>query len=131
MNTNVSELHPAEPSSDLHLSNKEHNSKPLEDLYAGENIHSVQPEELWSPTILIEEDNVELNEYDHDIEGEDFQTLNSIYDEHMKLFLEEQMKDGEEVKRDLMQEEARTEVFNRCNKDCEDDGKCPFMKHTY
>lgn len=132
LNTNVSELHPAEPSSDLHQSNKEHNSKPLEVLDAGENIHNVQPETLWSPTILMDEDNVELNEYDHDIQGEDFKKLSSIevsYDENMKLFLEEQMNDGQEVKRDLRQEQARTEVFDRCNRDREDE--VPDISHSF
>ncbi|XP_056629234.1 uncharacterized protein si:dkey-183p4.10 [Triplophysa dalaica] len=123
LNTNDSELHPAEPGSiDLHQSNKEHNSKPLEALDAGENVHIEQPETLWSTTLLMDEGNVELNEYDHDIYREDLGKLNSseVVCDERKHFTEEQKTDGQDVKRER-HEQAKTEVLNRCNKEPENE----------
>ncbi|KAI7797850.1 putative tanabin, partial [Triplophysa rosa] len=131
LSTNVSELHAAEPVSvDLHQSNKEHNSKPLEALDAGENIHNVQPETLWSTTLLMDEGNVELNEYDHDIHREDLGKLNSseVFCDEKKHFTGEQKNDGQEVKRER-HEQARTEVLNRGNK--EHENEVPDLSHNF
>ncbi|KAA0714019.1 hypothetical protein E1301_Tti017486 [Triplophysa tibetana] len=131
LNTNDSDLDPAEPGSVyLHQSNKELSSKPLEALDVGENVHIVQPETLWSTTSLMDEGNVELNEYDHDIHREDLGKLNSseVVCDEKKHFTEEQKTDGQDVKGER-HEQARTEVLNRCNK--EHENKVPDVSHLF
>lgn len=78
----------------------------------------------------MDEGNVELKEYDHDIRREDLGKLNSseVVCDERKHFTEEQKTDGQDVKRER-HEQAKTEVLNRCNKEPENEGKCSFLYH--
>ncbi|XP_050973805.1 uncharacterized protein si:dkey-183p4.10 isoform X2 [Labeo rohita] len=81
------------------------NNKECSDvLDAGENINTLLPGMFWS---VMDEDNLKLDEYDWDINGE-----NVICDEEDN-FMEELENDGEETERDWEKEKARIEAFNR------------------
>ncbi|KAL1269882.1 hypothetical protein QQF64_032171 [Cirrhinus molitorella] len=101
-NTNVGESHPSESVSVTpDENNKEFDSKCSD---VGENINTLLPGMFWS---VMDEDNLKLDEYDWDINGEDV-----ICDEEDN-FLEELENDAEESERDWEKEKARIEAFNR------------------
>nr|XP_055024390.1 protein PFC0760c [Misgurnus anguillicaudatus] len=112
--TDISELYPAEPNVvDIHQSNKEHNSKPLEVSDAAENIQTVTPETLWSSKLLIDEENLKFNDSDHDIDGDDVHkpdTSEVICDEKEPFFKKLKYED-QEIKGDREQEQSGAEYM--------------------
>ncbi|KAL0185925.1 hypothetical protein M9458_017595, partial [Cirrhinus mrigala] len=81
------------------------NNKECSDvLDVGENINTLLPGMFWS---VMDEDNLKLDEYDWDINGE-----NVICDEEDN-FMEEMENDGEDTERDWEKEKARIDAFFR------------------
>ncbi|XP_051509318.1 uncharacterized protein si:dkey-183p4.10 isoform X3 [Myxocyprinus asiaticus] len=110
----ISELHSSQSSSVRpDQSNKEHNHEPLEVSDTGENISNLEPETLWPSTLLMDEDNLKLNEYDHDINGDDLDTINSTKVICNEKLMEELENVGQKTEMDWEQEQARIEAFNR------------------
>lgn len=114
--TDFSELYPAEPSAvDIHQSNKEYNSKPLEVSDVAENIHTGPPETLWSSKLRMDEGNLKFNVCDHDFDGDDFHkpdTSEVICDEKER-FLEKLKNEDQEIKGDWEQKRSGAEAFNK------------------
>ncbi|XP_016136550.1 uncharacterized protein [Sinocyclocheilus grahami] len=101
-NISVGESHPSESVSvKTDQNNQEHNTEHSEVSDIGENNNTLLPGMFWS------QDNLKLDEYDWDINGEEV-----ICDEEDN-FLEELENDGEETERDWEKEKARIEAFNR------------------
>ncbi|XP_073674954.1 uncharacterized protein [Garra rufa] len=104
-NRSLGESHP--PESVLlkpDQNNKDYNRECSEVSDGGENINTFLPGMFWS---VMDEDNLKLDEYDWDINGEDV-----ICDEEDN-FMEELENEGEETERDWEKEKARIDAFYR------------------
>lgn len=107
----ISELHPPESSSVKNeQSNKEDSREPSEDSYI-ENIS----------TLLMDEE-MNLDEYDHDINVEEFYKISKEICDDEDDFLE---KLKNEIERDMKQEQARTDrYYEEFVKEEQKEGKC-------
>ncbi|XP_051950790.1 uncharacterized protein si:dkey-183p4.10 isoform X3 [Xyrauchen texanus] len=107
----VSELHSSQSSSvSSDQSDTEHNREPLEVSDNGENISNLEPETLWPSTLLMDEDSLKLNEYGHDINGDDLDTINSAKVICNEKLMEELENVGQKTDMDWEQEQARIEA---------------------
>ncbi|XP_051964829.1 protein PFC0760c-like isoform X2 [Xyrauchen texanus] len=95
-------------------SSNEHNHEPLEVSDIRENISTLEPKTVWSSSLLMDEDNLKLEKYGDDINGDDFHKINStmeICDEKEKLL--EELKNVGQERMDWEQEPDRIEAFKR------------------
>ncbi|XP_067269843.1 protein starmaker isoform X2 [Pseudorasbora parva] len=107
----VRESHPLEDISvKPDKNNKEQNSEHSEVSDLGENINTLLPGTFWN---LMDDHNLNLDEYDWDINGEEMICDEEAIGDEEDDFQEEQENDGEETNRDWEKEKARIEAFNK------------------